>query len=174
MRLQFQGLTSLVAQMVNCLPTMQETWVWSLGQEYPLEKEMATHSSTLAWKIPWTEEPGRLQFIGLQRVGHDWANSLSLFFPVPVDTWHTEQKLGKMTGHLGKGKMLTLNCFSVWEPMRSCEGTAIRTWGDKTNFSPTPFGDELLRYCQTEWILLETRKIWATRLKDLVTVDLWD
>ena len=60
----------LVAQMVKYLPTMQETGVQSLGQEDPLEKEMATHSSTLAWKIPWTEEPGRLQSIALQRVGH--------------------------------------------------------------------------------------------------------
>ena len=51
--------TSLVAQRVKHLPAMQETWVRSLGQEDPLEKEMATHSSILAWKIPWTEEPGR-------------------------------------------------------------------------------------------------------------------
>ena len=56
---------------------MQETWVWSLGQEDSLEKEMATHSSTLAWKILWTEEPGRLQSMGSQRVGHDSATSLS-------------------------------------------------------------------------------------------------
>ena len=54
----------LVAQRVKHLPTMWETWVQSLGQEDPLEKEMATHSSTLAWKIPWTEEPGRLQSMG--------------------------------------------------------------------------------------------------------------
>ena len=54
--------------MVKRLPTMQETGVQSLGQEDPLEKEMATHSSTLAWKIPWTEEPGSLQSMGLQRV----------------------------------------------------------------------------------------------------------
>ena len=57
--------------MVKCLPVMQETWVLSLGWEDPLEKEMAPHSSTLAWKIPWMEEPGRLQSMGLQRVGHD-------------------------------------------------------------------------------------------------------
>ena len=57
--------------MVKHLPTMQETWVQSLGWEDPLEKEMATHSSILAWKTPWTEEPGRLQSMGLQRVGHD-------------------------------------------------------------------------------------------------------
>ena len=70
---------SLVAQMVKCLPTMRETRVQSLGREDLLEKAMAPHSSTLAWKIPWTEEPGRLQSMGLQRVGHDWATSLSLF-----------------------------------------------------------------------------------------------
>ena len=61
----------MVAHMVEHLPTMQETRVQSLGQEDLLEKEMATHSSILAWKIPWTEEPGRLQSMGLQRVGHD-------------------------------------------------------------------------------------------------------
>ena len=60
-----------MAQVVKRLPTMQETWVQSLGREDPLEKEMAIHYSILAWKIPWTEEPGRLQSMGLQRVGHD-------------------------------------------------------------------------------------------------------
>ena len=57
--------------MVKCLSAMQETWVRSLGREDPLEKEMATHSSIFAWKISWTEEPGALQSMGLQRVGHD-------------------------------------------------------------------------------------------------------
>ena len=61
----------MVAQRVKHLPAMQETWVRSLGQEDPLEKEMATHSSTLAWKIPWIEKPGRLQSMGSQRVRHD-------------------------------------------------------------------------------------------------------
>ena len=77
---------SLVAQIVKCLPTLQETWVWSLGQENPLEKEMVIHSSSLAWKIPWIEEPGRLQSVGSQRVRHNWVTSLSLsmFFLV---TW---------------------------------------------------------------------------------------
>ena len=60
-----------MAQTVKKLPAMQETQVRSLGQEDPLEKEMATHSSILAWRIPWTEEPGRLQSMGLQRVKHD-------------------------------------------------------------------------------------------------------
>ena len=63
--------TSLVAQMVKCLSTMRETPVQSLGWEDPLEKEMAIHSRTLAWKIPRAEELGRLHSIGLQRVGHD-------------------------------------------------------------------------------------------------------
>ena len=63
---------------MKCLPTMQETWIQSLGREDPLEKEMATHSTTLAWKIPWMEAPGRLPFMGSQRVGHDRATSLSL------------------------------------------------------------------------------------------------
>ena len=72
-------ITFLVAQTVKHLPTMQETRVQSLGQEDPLEKEMATYSSILPWKIPWTEKPGRLQSMGSQRVGHDWTTSLSLF-----------------------------------------------------------------------------------------------
>ena len=63
--------TSLVTQMVICLPTMRETQVRSLGQEDPLQKKMATHSITLAWKIPWMEESHRLQSMGLQRVRHD-------------------------------------------------------------------------------------------------------
>ena len=68
---------SLVAQRIKCLPAMQETWVRSLGWEDPLEKEMATHSSILAWRIPCTEEPGGLQSTELQRVGHDWATLLT-------------------------------------------------------------------------------------------------
>ena len=64
-------MTSLVAQMVKNLSTMWETQVRSLSQEDPLEKEMAMHSSILAWKMPWAEEPGRLQSMGWQRGGHD-------------------------------------------------------------------------------------------------------
>ena len=60
-----------MAQTVKCLPAVRETQVLFLGQEDPLEKEMAIHSSTLAWKIPWMEEPNRLQSMGLQRVGHN-------------------------------------------------------------------------------------------------------
>ena len=71
-KLFFMGLKgSLVVKMVKRLPALPETWVQPLGQEDPLEKEMTTHSSTLAWKIPWMEEPGRLPSMGSQRVGHD-------------------------------------------------------------------------------------------------------
>ena len=70
---------SLVAQMVKNLPALWETGVWSLDLEDPLQKEMATHSSILAWKISWTEEPGGLQLMGLQRVGHDWVTNTFTF-----------------------------------------------------------------------------------------------
>ena len=66
--------------VVKNLPAMQETWIQSLGRENPLEEGIATHSSILAWKIPWTEEPGGLQFMGLYRVGHIWAHILVMTF----------------------------------------------------------------------------------------------
>ena len=84
-------------QRLKRLPAMRETWVRSLGQEVPLEKEMATHSSILAWRIPRTEEPGGLQFTGSQRVGHDWATSLTQ----RVDgSFHPGQKRGTAIGNL--------------------------------------------------------------------------
>ena len=67
------NMLSLVAQRLKCLPTMRETRVQSLGREDPLEKEMVSHSNILAWRIPWTEKPGRLQSMGSQRVGHNCA-----------------------------------------------------------------------------------------------------
>ena len=87
--------TSLVAQMVKHLPTVRETQVQSLGWEYLLEKEMATHSSILAWKISWTEKPGGSQSMGSQRVGHDWATSLLLSWTEAFCPWGF---LGKNTG----------------------------------------------------------------------------
>ena len=66
--------TSLVAQTVKCLPTMRETQVQPRGGEDLSEKKMAPHSSTLAWKIPWTEEPGKLQSMGSQKVGHNFIS----------------------------------------------------------------------------------------------------
>ena len=81
-------MTSLVAQMVKRLPTMRETQVQSLGQEDALKEEMAPHSSTLAWKIPRTEEPGRLQSMGSQRVGQDRASILGSKFTADGDCSH--------------------------------------------------------------------------------------
>ena len=72
-------MASLVAQMVKNLPVMQETRLQFLGWEDPLEKGVVPHSRVLAWRIPWTEEPGRLQFVALQRVGHDWAANTNYF-----------------------------------------------------------------------------------------------
>ena len=73
------AVCSLVAQTAKNLCAMKETWVCSLGQDYPLEKGMAPHSSVLAWRIPWTEEPGRLQSLESQRVRHDWvANTTAI------------------------------------------------------------------------------------------------
>ena len=75
---------SLVAQMVESLPAVQEIWVRSLGWEDPLEKGMATHSSILAWRIPWREEPGGLQkYLGLQKSRHDWSTNTFTFFASP-------------------------------------------------------------------------------------------
>ena len=76
---QHHNCASLVAQRLKHLPAMWETWVQSLGWEDTLEKEMATRSSILAWRIPWTEEPGGLQSTRSQRVGQDWVTSLSLY-----------------------------------------------------------------------------------------------
>ena len=78
---------SLVAWTVKNLPTMQETRIRFLGRGHPLEKGMATHSSILAWRIPWTEEPGGLQSMGLQRVGRDWVTNTFTFQPELLLTW---------------------------------------------------------------------------------------
>ena len=102
--------TFLVAQTVKRLPTMQEIWVWSLGWEDLLEKEMATHSSTLAWKIPRTEEPCRLQSMGSQRVGHDWATSMSMSMSRKSDkTWNTEIRESLLPGQM-RGRRQEIKC----------------------------------------------------------------
>ena len=114
---------SLVAQRLKCLPAMQGTWVRSLGQEDPLEKEMATHSSIFAWRIPWTEEPGGLQSTGSQRVGHDCATSLhftslttsytSAFFFFPDSYFILPTSLGNNTQHQRESfKQILAMCLS--------------------------------------------------------------
>ena len=86
-----------MAQRLKRLPPTWEIRVQSLGWEDPLEKEMAIYSSTIAWKIPWTEEPGRLQSMGLQRVGHDRATLLSLFKKQQLEP-DMEQQTGSKMG----------------------------------------------------------------------------
>ena len=86
-------LFSLVAQIVKNLPAVQETQVWSLGRKDPLEKGMATRSSILTWRIPWTEEPGGLQSMESQRVGHNWATNTQETLRENIDCslhWHQE------------------------------------------------------------------------------------
>ena len=100
------SVASLVAQMEKHLPVMQETQVQSLGWDNPLEKEMATHSSTLAWKISWTEESGRLQSMGSQRVRHDWATSLSL----SVESWRPPWNCRKLGIQIRSSSFLQLFC----------------------------------------------------------------
>ena len=87
---------SLVAQMVKRLSTIRETWVQSLGWEDPLEKEMAIHFSTIAWKIPWTEEPGRIQSMGLQRVDMtERLHLLTMIFKIPLlQAYNTLKAIG--------------------------------------------------------------------------------
>ena len=83
-----------IAQIIRKLPAMQKTWVQSLGQEDPLEKEVATHFSILAWRIPWTEDLGGLQSMGSQRGTHNWVTNTSLLYryfwnpPTSAPSWH--------------------------------------------------------------------------------------
>ena len=103
-----------MAQMAKNLPTMQDTWVWSQGWEYPLVKEMATHSSILVWWIPWTEEPGGLQPRGLQRVGHNWVTehstqSNSVLDDYTIRKWMTT----KSWGMEGRNKIAVLKVAEV-------------------------------------------------------------
>ena len=109
-----------MAQTVKRLPTMQETWVRTLGQEDPLEKEMATHSSILAWKIPWTEEPGWLLSMGSQRVGHKWMTSLSLMILL-----YTCLHLNKHIYRASFGTSV-LNCLSLSLLSNSAEMSVFR------------------------------------------------
>ena len=93
--------------MVKNLPAVRETWVQSLGREDPLEKEMATHSSILGWKIPWTEEPGGIQSMGSQRLGHNWVtNAYSIKYEQYLEVCCSE----------GKNYWLMFACISGINP----------------------------------------------------------
>ena len=119
----FSGITLLVAQRLKHLPPMREAWVRSLGREDPLEKEMAIHSSTIAWKIPWTEEPGRLQFTGLQRVGHSWATS-----PLPFFGIRMKMDLFQSCGHTEFSKFIGTLSAVLKQYLHRLHHGATKSW----------------------------------------------
>ena len=101
--------------MVKNLPAMQETQVWSLGWEDPLEKGKATHSSILAWRIPWTEEPGGLQSMGSQRVGYDWVTNTFTFLQLKLTTSQFSKGLFFPTLLLLIYPIIMLTKFPPWQ-----------------------------------------------------------
>ena len=112
--------TSLVAKLVKSLPAMQETWVWFLDWEDPLEREMATHSRTLAWRIPWTEEPGSLQSMRSQE--SDMTERLTMH--IPYIFVHSS-----VDGHLSCSHILAIINMRVWVSLwRLLDYTIILLW----------------------------------------------
>ena len=107
------------------LPAVQETWVRSLGQEDPLEKGSTTHSSILAWRIPWMEETGRLKSMGSQRVRHDWVTSAHRLSRTQSNYVQHSNKKGKMNSNLKKKNNLWLNILESWRRA----GTSGKIWG---------------------------------------------
>ena len=105
---------SLVAQLVKNLPAMQETQIRHLGQKDPLEKGMAMHSSILAWRIPWTEEPGGPQFMGPQRVGHDWETNFHFHFNLYCTSVYFNFKTWKKVGTKDSVKWEDKNVIVSW------------------------------------------------------------
>ena len=126
---------SLVAQLVKNLPAMHETWVWSLGREDPLEKEMATYSSILAWRIPWAEEPCRLQSVGSQRGRHDW-----------VTNNNKKQQVNMYGGE--RTRRFPLRCFYFLNKIRS-KGTGIC------------YGKEMFEVWRIEKMPFERGEVWV-------------
>ena len=121
-----------MTQRLKHLPGMQETRVQSLGREDPLEREMATHSGTLAWRFPWREEPGRLQSMGSQTVGHNWATSLSLSFTLGYSI-----KLAKKFHNiLWKNLKNIFGQPNTWKIMSSVNRDSV----------PSPFQNECLLF----------------------------
>ena len=122
----------LVAQTVKNLPAMQETRVRSLGRKDPLEKGMTIHSSILAWRIPWTEDPGWLQSMGLQRVGHDWVtNTFNLFYEVSLCCWEkvVSSEVLEVRGAKRRDGASVSYCFCYTDIKRHpCLCTASYTW----------------------------------------------
>ena len=175
--------------MAKHLPIMWETRAGSLGWEDPLEKAMATHSSTLAWKIPWTEEPGGLQSMRLQRVGHDWASSLSFtefkLSCVIISSGPKERKTNKRFKWLrlrkkrkkGSCPFLLLENprpLSPWVPLdflSTCLGIDSLTLSISSacelHENTRPEREKTLSKCYDDWITVEIK--WLNRVQVKVT-----
>ena len=135
--------------MVKHLPTVRETWVQSLGQEDPLKKDMATHSSTLAWKIPWTEEHNRLQSMGSQRVRHYWATSLHFI---------------KMRMPQGRGWNISEN---HWLPTLHTSLCLLVDCCLKQLLALGP-PEEKVALCAVSWVQIKTFSVWCPLLTFLM------
>ena len=132
-----------MVQTVKNLPAMQESQVWSLGWEDPLEEEMAIHSSILAWRILWTEEPGRLQSMGLQRVRHDWmANTHTTVRPSHSTPTYVPKRKENIYPYKDLYTNVHISFVKNWKQRKS-----INRWTYK----------QIVRY-QYNWILLSNKK----------------
>ena len=140
----FMPMTSLVAQMVKRLLTMRETWVQFLGQEDLLEKEMAAHSSTLTWRIPWTEEPRGLQSMGWQRVGHDWVTSLKHSMLNSVSPTHIPSF--SCLSPFILIFWIYIACISIWHHIY----VLLASWKQRSDFLFCPFFAHCLEQCLTQ------------------------
>ena len=130
--------------MIKNWPAMQETWVPSLGQEDPLEKGMVTHFSILAWRIPWTGEPGGLQSTGSQRIGHDWVTNNFIFFPTRGYTCQIIQSLYQLT----KGLKSSMRPWS--------SGNNRGLWGHNLGYVIDWL---IFKFIWLHWILIAARMI---------------
>ena len=146
--------------MVKRLPAMRETWVQSLGWEDLLEKEMATHSSILAWKISWMAESGRLQSMGSQRLGHDWATLLSLFTFVTLNITLISRCLyvyiifKQLDWNLLYGCLLRLWTFFFSSVQFSLSVVSASSWPNEPQHARPPIHHQLPQSTQTHvhWV----------------------
>ena len=154
-----------MAQMERNLPAMQETQVWSLGREDPLEKEIATHSSSLAWRIPWTEESGGLQTMGSQRVGHNWpaGHSTAQAYFIILNTWEIPRVWGSMSQELQTKIKHRWEIYFGHLNDQICTSCRSQDHSVTSEFIygiPIPKGDGIRRWDLCEVISAVSRNLW--------------